>query len=51
MSLFLADRQLSIKDTIMHGNYQAARRLVNGGTHGWQDFQAAFLKGDQLMPR
>jgi peptidoglycan L-alanyl-D-glutamate endopeptidase CwlK len=51
LSLFLADRELQIKDAILHANFQAARRLVNGGLHGWEQFEASFKKGDMVMPR
>jgi len=50
LSLFLSDRELQIKDALMHGNFQAARRLVNGGLHGWKEFETSFKKGDMLMP-
>jgi peptidoglycan L-alanyl-D-glutamate endopeptidase CwlK len=51
LSLFLSDREIQIKDAVMHGNFQAARRLVNGGLHGWEQFETSFKKGDMLMPR
>lgn len=50
LSLFLAKRQLQIKDAILHENYQAARRLVNGGLHGWKEFETSFKKGHSVMP-
>ena len=34
LALFLGDRELQIKDALMHDNLMAARRLVNGGSHG-----------------
>lgn len=51
LSLFLADQQLAIKAAILDGNYQEARRLVNGGKHGLAQFEASFRTGDSLMPR
>lgn len=48
--LFLADRELQIKDALMHGNLQAARRLVNGGVHGLDRFSQAYRIGDALLP-
>jgi hypothetical protein len=33
----------------MHGNMQAARRLVNGGTNGLDRFTDAYNIGDSLM--
>jgi peptidoglycan L-alanyl-D-glutamate endopeptidase CwlK len=50
LSLFLAERQLNIKDALMHGDFMAARRLVNGGSNGLAGFQNAYQVGDQLMP-
>jgi putative chitinase len=49
LSLFLNDRELQIKDALMHGNMQAARRLVNGGTTGIDDFTSAYNTGYSLM--
>jgi putative chitinase len=49
LSLFLNDRELQIKDALMHGNMQAARRLVNGGTTGIDDFTSAYNIGYSLM--
>ncbi|HSW08567.1 peptidoglycan-binding protein [Aquabacterium sp.] len=50
LCLFLGDRELLIKDALMAGNFQAARRLVNGGKHGLAEFTRAFQTGDALMP-
>ena len=50
LSLFLGDRELNIKDALLHGNFQAARRLVNGGQHGLEAFTAAYQTGDALLP-
>lgn len=50
LCLFLADRQLQIKDALLSGNFQAARRLVNGGRHGLDVFTTAFRTGDALLP-
>jgi putative chitinase len=49
LALFIGDRQLSIKDALMHGNFQAARRLVNGGTNGLERFVDAYQIGDRLL--
>ena len=49
LCLFLADRELQIKDALMHGNMQAARRLVNGGSNGVDAFTAAYNAGDAAM--
>jgi peptidoglycan L-alanyl-D-glutamate endopeptidase CwlK len=50
LSLFLAQRELNIKDALLHNNYMAARRLVNGGSNGLADFQQAYMTGDRLLP-
>ena len=49
-SLFLGDRELNIKDALMHDNFAAARRLVNGGSHGLEDFADAYRIGDSMLP-
>ncbi|MDE1947470.1 MAG: peptidoglycan-binding protein [Burkholderiales bacterium] len=51
LALFLGDRELQIKDALMHGNLMAARRLVNGGSHGLDRFSDAYARGDALLPR
>jgi putative chitinase len=50
LCLFLGARQLQIKDALMHRNFQAARRLVNGGVHGLDRFTEAYEAGDDLLP-
>ena len=49
LALFLQSRELQIKDALLHGNLQAARRLVNGGLHGLDRFSAAYRTGDALL--
>jgi len=51
LALFIGDREIQIKDALMHGNMMAARRLVNGGTNGLDRFTDAFQRGDALIPR
>ena len=50
LCLFLADRELLIKDALLAGNFAAARRLVNGGRHGLAEFTEAYRTGDAMMP-
>jgi putative chitinase len=50
LCLFIGDRQLQIKDALMHNNLQAARRLVNGGLHGLDRFTDAWRTGQRLLP-
>jgi peptidoglycan L-alanyl-D-glutamate endopeptidase CwlK len=49
LALFLGDRELQIKDALLHGNLMAARRLVNGGTHGLDRFSDAYRRGEALI--
>jgi putative chitinase len=49
LALFIGDRALSIKDALMHDNFQAARRLVNGGTNGLDRFVDAYQIGNRLI--
>jgi putative chitinase len=51
LTLFLKSRELNIKDALLHGNLQAARRLVNGGSHGLDRFSEAYRTGDAMLPR
>ncbi|WP_313388609.1 peptidoglycan-binding protein [Achromobacter aegrifaciens] len=50
LALFIGDRELPIKDALLHGNFQTARRLVNGGVHGLDRFMDAYRRGDALLP-
>ena len=50
LALFLKDRELQIKDALMHGTRMAARRLVTGGTTGRARGTAASRRGDGLLP-
>jgi putative chitinase len=50
LSTFLGARELQIKDALMNGNLQAARRLVNGGLNGLDRFSEAYRIGDSLLP-
>ena len=49
LCMFLADRELQIKDALAHGNMQAARRLVNGGSNGLDRFSDAYNIGNSLL--
>ena len=51
LALFLGDRELQIKDALLHDNLMAARRLVNGGSHGLAPFSDAYRRGDAILPR
>ena len=43
-------REVQIKDALLNGNLQAARRLVNGGLNGLDRFSEAYRIGDSLLP-
>jgi len=49
LALFLKDHALAIKTALLEGDFKAARKQVNGGTHGWEDFQSAYQIGDKLL--
>ncbi len=51
LALFLGDREMQIKDALLHDNMMAARRLVNGGSHGLAPFSDAYRRGDAILPR
>lgn len=51
LALFIGDREIQIKDALMHGNLMAARRLVNGGSNGLDHFTDAYRRGDALLPK
>ena len=46
---FLAARQAAIHHALAEDNLAAARRLVNGGTHGLDRFTAAYRTGQRLL--
>jgi putative chitinase len=50
LSLFLGASELQIKDALLNGNLQAARRLVNGGLNGLDRFAEAYRIGAGLLP-
>jgi peptidoglycan L-alanyl-D-glutamate endopeptidase CwlK len=50
LSAFLGASELQIKDALLNGNLQAARRLVNGGLNGMDRFAEAFRTGEGLLP-
>lgn len=46
---FLAERQLAIKEALLEGDLRRARRLVNGGLHGFERFRDAWRRGERLL--
>lgn len=45
LACFLKDKEASIRQDLASGNLRAARRRVNGGSHGLQQFTTAFNTG------
>lgn len=43
LALFIADREPKILDALREPQWAAARKLVNGGTHGLDRFKKAYL--------
>ncbi len=50
LALFIGDKERQIKQALNEGDLRHARRLVNGGSHGLDQFTAAFTTGDALIP-
>ena len=50
LALFLADKELAIKNALLAGNMATARQLVNGGTNGLDRFEDAYKRGAALIP-
>jgi putative chitinase len=50
LARFIADKELRAKEALLAGDFRAARRLVNGGTIGIDDFRAAYEAGDRTFP-
>lgn len=51
LALFLKSKERRIKEALLEGDLRAARRAVNGGSHGLDRFSEAYRTGDALMPR
>lgn len=45
LAYFLKDKEYLIRQDLADGNLRAARRRVNGGSHGLQEFTTAFNTG------
>jgi peptidoglycan L-alanyl-D-glutamate endopeptidase CwlK len=50
LALFLKRREKPIKAALLEGDLKAARKLVNGGSHGLEAFSTAYRTGDALLP-
>ena len=49
LALFLKDKEARIKEALLENDLKTARRLVNGGSHGLDDFTEAYNIGDKLI--
>lgn len=50
LASFLKNKEKAIKEALLSDNLKAARKLVNGGSHGLAAFTDAFHKGERLIP-
>ncbi len=46
---FLKDKEMKIREALLEDDLKAARRLVNGGSHGLDRFTDAYRKGEELL--
>jgi peptidoglycan hydrolase-like protein with peptidoglycan-binding domain/predicted chitinase len=49
LAKFLKDKERAIKEALLDGSFATARRLVNGGRHGLQEFIEAYQIGETLL--
>lgn len=49
LAAFLKDKELVIKRALLEGDLKAARRAVNGGSHGLDRFTDAYQRGQKLI--
>ncbi|MFW6172876.1 MAG: glycoside hydrolase family 19 protein [Elusimicrobiota bacterium] len=50
LASFLKDAEQKIINALSYGDLRKARRLVNGGSHGLDDFTTAYHIGENLLP-
>lgn len=50
LAVFIKDREQELQQAVQQGDLVAARRLVNGGSHGLGRFHEAIESGRRLMP-
>lgn len=48
LAQFLKNHEQKIREALLHNNLAAARKLVNGGSHGLAMFSATFQEGQRL---
>lgn len=49
LASFLKRKEQAIRSALSHGDLKTARKLVNGGSHGLDNFTSAFNIGKQLI--
>lgn len=49
LSVFLKDKEVKIKEALLEEDYKAARKLVNGGSHGINKFIDSYKKGKEII--
>ena len=49
LAVFLKDKERQIKEAILDGNLRLARKLVNGGSHGLNQFTETYQRGEELL--
>jgi peptidoglycan L-alanyl-D-glutamate endopeptidase CwlK len=50
LALFLKDEEQRIRNALDSGDLATARMLVNGGSHGLDDFSDAYRIGERVLP-
>ncbi|MEW5771171.1 MAG: peptidoglycan-binding protein [Pseudomonadota bacterium] len=50
LAAFLKDKERVIKEALLEGDLRAARRAVNGGSHGLERFSDTYQRGLALLP-
>ncbi|MCW8804969.1 MAG: hypothetical protein OQK56_00800, partial [Ignavibacteriaceae bacterium] len=49
LARFLKDKERRIKEALLDNDLRLARKLINGGSHGLDDFKDAYNIGDGLL--
>lgn len=49
LAAFLKDKEPKIRESLARKDYATARKAVNGGTHGLNEFQLTYQAGAQLL--
>ena len=50
LALFLKDKEKAIRAALKQDDLAAARKLVNGGSHGLESFTRAYRVGQRVLP-